>query len=113
MAEKEKKEAKQEASEKKGTEDKTAQLKQKIAELKNAMVNLNTLTENCQKIKQQKRVIISEDAPDKDQSQVFKFALTGGIVLDIMAVVERFISEMKDKTLQQQDQLLEELSALL
>jgi len=94
-------------------EEATAKLKAAIARAKSEVANLTTLEENCQKIKQSKRVVIAEDAPDKDDKQVFKFALTGGIVLDIMAVVENFISEMKNRTIQKQNELLEELDEFL
>jgi len=94
-------------------EEATAKLKEAIAKLKAEVNNLNILAENCEKLKQSKRLIISEDNPDKEAKDVFKFALTGGIVLDIMTLIDKFISDMRSKTINRQNELLSELDEFL
>jgi len=94
-------------------EEKRKELKNKIAQAKTQLSNLATLIKNCEKIKQERKLIISEDDTNKKPEEVFKFALTGNIVLDIMQRVDDFISEMKNRTIAYQDELIDQLNELI
>ena len=101
------------SSEEKSISEKKQELKNKIAQAKAQLNNLAVLIEKCEGIKQQRKLIISEDDTNKKPEEVFKFALTGSIVLDIMSRVDDFISEMKNRTIAYQDQLIDELNELI
>lgn len=88
-------------------------LKKRITETKAQLNNLAALVMNCARIKEEKRVVIAEEPTDKDPDNIFRFAITGDIVVRIMQVVDEFIDGMKSRALTQQDKLIDEMNKYL
>jgi len=88
-------------------------LKQDILKTKAQLNSLASLIENCNRMRTEKKLVISEDPTNKKQEDVYNFAIRGDVVLRVLAIVDDFIEITKSRLLEQQDKLIGEMNKYL
>ena len=88
-------------------------LKQEIIRTKAQLTNVATLIENCNRMKAEKKLVISEDPVNKKPEDVYTFSIKGDVVLRVLGIVDGFIEITKSRLLEQQDKLIDEMNKYL
>lgn len=90
-------------------------LKAEITRVKASLSNLAETVEKCEKIKAQKRLVLSEDGSvtKKSPEEVFTFAVSGDIVIAIMNIIDNFLGRTKTQLLEDQNKIIDKLNEYL
>jgi len=88
-------------------------LKQEILRTKAQLTNVASLIENCNRMKTEKKLVISEDPTNKKEEDVYTFSIRGDVVLRVLGIIDDFIEITKSRLLEQQNKLIDEMNKYL